>query len=455
MTPPTAETARPRRFTLLAFAAAAILLTALAASQASRLDAFYLAQDRLPQWDMAGHAWGGIELHQALRHGHPLRFLALLNAQDKWPFGFSLLLLPFVWIGGDGFAAATLLSLALFTLTPLLLVWAAREVDAGPVGWWSGVLASLLFLASPLMRVFAVLIMREEAGAFFSLLAFCCYLRARRREDAASWRLAGLAGLALFLVKYNYAVILGVAVAANELLRLSREQRAGLWRLAAPRLWPWGARRGSWTAQGIAVCAYLVVACALLKVNVGYAIYAGLLIATFVIARRTWRDPAAMRAAWQGLPVAVRAVAATLIVPLWIWFLSPHPVHPKEILAFLRNRDTGPPLASLTSVLFYPRVFVHDCAPPLLGMTVLALFGLALIWGMRRPTGRLYIGEPERVLLLTALFSILLPTLHPYKEPRFLATAVPFVLLAAAAMASRLAHALPLPRLRIIVGAVV
>jgi hypothetical protein len=479
---------RSQRLGLLAFAIAAILLTALAAGQAAQLHAFYLAQDRLPQWDMAGHAWGAIELHQALTHGHPLRFLRLLNAQDKWPFGFSLLLLPFVWIGGDGFAAATLLSLALFALIPLLIVWAAREVDSGPVGWWSGVLASLLFLASPLLRVFAVLIMREEAGVFFSLAAFCCYLRARRRGDAASWRLAGLAGLTLFLVKYNYALILGAALAANELLRLSPARRAALRGFAARWLWPW--RQGARSAKGIAVLVYLVALCMALKVNVGYAVYAALLIATFLLARRAWRDPSEVKGAWRDLPAAVRAVAATLIVPLWIWFLSPWPVHPKEILAFLRNRDTGPPLASPASILYYPRAFVQDYAPAGLSVGILALFALALLggvllrslrrdapWGVseaertaqrtptvgagapmppgRRPTGRLYIGEPARVLLLAAFVSVLLPTLHPYKEPRFLATAVPFLLLAAAWFASRLAHSVPLPRLRAVVGAVV
>jgi hypothetical protein len=443
----------PRRG-LLAFAAAAILLAVLAFGQARQLDAFYSAQERLPQWDMAGHAWGGIELHQALRHGHPLRFLRLLNAQDKWPFGFSLLLLPFLWIGGDGFAAATMLSLALFTLMPLLLVWAAREVDPGPVGWWAGVLASLLFLASPLLRVFAVLIMREEAGVFFSLLAFCCYLRARRRGGAASWRLAGLSGLALFLVKYNYALILGVALIANELLRLSPDRRDTLRGFAARWLWPW--RQGSRSSKVIAVLLYLVALCMLLKVNVGYAIYVALLGATFVLVRRAQRDPAEMKSAWRGLPVEVRAVASTLILPLWCWFLSPLPVHPKEILAFLRNRDTGPPLASLKSILYYLRVFIHDYAPAGLGVAILALFALALLgWIVlgRRPTGRLYIGGAERVLVLAAFFSVLLPTLHPYKEPRFLATAVPFVLLAAAMLASRVAHALPV--LRAVVGAVV
>src|SRR3954454_25355976 len=139
------------RTALLVWVALTLALTALAAFQAWQIYAFYLAQDRLPQWDMAGHAWGGIELHQALRHGQPFRFLKLLNAQDKWPFGFSLLLLPFVWAGGDSFGAAKLLHTVFFALTPLLLLWAAREVYPGEAGPWSGLLAGLLFLASPLL----------------------------------------------------------------------------------------------------------------------------------------------------------------------------------------------------------------------------------------------------------------------------------------------------------------
>ena len=453
MTPIAEVPPRPSRLGWAAFAAAAALLTLLAIAQARQLYGFYLAQDRLPQWDMAGHAWGGIELHQALRHGRPLRFLRLLNAQDKWPFGFSLLLLPFVWIGGDSFAAATLLSAALFALTPLLLLWAAREVDAGAAGWWSGVLAALLFLASPLLRVFAVLIMREEAGVFFSLLAFCTYLRAHRRGGEGAWRLAGLAGLALFLIKYNYALIWGAAVAANEILRLPPAHRAELWRWTLARLWPWGAGRGSTLARVAAVWLYAVAAGVLLGANVGYALYAGLLVATAVIARRWRRDPEGAKVWWRGLPAAGRALAATVVLPLWVWFLSPHPVHPKEILAFLRNRSTGPPLASLDGLLYYPRAFVRDYAPPPLGAAVLALLALALVcrWtGLRRLAG----GEANRVLLLAAGLSFLLPTLHPYKEPRFLATAVPFAQLAATALVSRLAHSLPVRGLRTAVGAV-
>jgi len=441
--PPRAGTeVLPVRYGWAAFAAAAVLLAVLAAGQAWGLYRLYLAQDRLPLWDMAGNAWGGIELHQALREGRPLHFLGLLNAQDKWPFGFSLLLLPFLWIGGDGFAAVTLTSVALFALIPLLLLGVAREADPGVVGGWSGMMAAMLFLASPLPRLFAVLILREEAGMFFSLLACYAYLRARRSGREGDWRLEGLAGLALFLIKYNYALIWGAAVAANEVIRLPPEGRAALLRGIGRRLWPWGAPGGSLLEKVFAVYLWALTVAALLGRNPGYALYAGLLAATVGLVARWRRDPAGMRDAWRGLPPAGRALASTVALPLWIWFLSPSPVHPKEIAAFLRNRSAGPPPASLDALLFYPRIFVRDYAPvPWLGVTILALLALALAvrWtGPRRLAG----GEAGRVLLLAAGLSFLIPTLHPYKEARFLATAAPFALLAAAATASRLVRLL-------------
>jgi hypothetical protein len=432
--------------------ALALLAAALAAAEGAQLYRLYLAQDRLPQWDMAGHAWGGIELHRAIRHGEPLRFLQLLNRQDKWPFGFSLLLLPFLALGHDGFAAATLLSVVLFALTPPLLVWAAFEVERGAVGTWAAVLAVLLFLSSPLLRLFAVLVMREEAGVFFSLLALCTYLRARRTDTGWAWRSAGLAGLALFLVKYNYALIWGSAVAADAVLRLSAEDRAALARRIGLRLWPWRVPGATRLARVTAIFLDLLILCLVVGVNAGYLVYAGILGATFVWVRRWIRDPGAVKASWQRLPTAARALLATIVLPLWTWFLSPWPVHPKEILAFLRNRQTGPPLLSLESLLYYPHVFLADYALAPLGPAILALATLAVVLVFVR--GRTAGGEAGRVLVLAAALSFLLPTLHVYKQGRFLATAAPFVLLVAAVQASRMAHALPAGPWRAAVGAV-
>jgi hypothetical protein len=415
-----------------ALALAAVVLLAVSVFEARSLFLFYKDQPRLPLWDMAGHGWGGVELLQALSQGRPLRFLDLLNRQDKWPFGYSLLLLPFLAAGGSTFAAATLLSTVLFVLVPLLLLWAAWEVDRGPAGFWAGLLGAGLFLASPLLRVFGILIMREMAGIAFSLLAFCLYLRARRLGTAWAWRLAGLASLALFLVKYNYALIWWACVLANEILRRTPEERRELARRIKDILWPWRTRRMGRIV--LATYLYLLLLAALLGINFGVGLYVGIVVGTVLFAIRWRRDPERIRAWWRSLPVEIRAALSTVVIPLWIWCLSPDPIHPKNIVAFLRNRATGPPLLSADSLLYYVRSLARDHAPdPLLGWAVVALLFASLLWLRKKD-------EPFRVLVLISMIGLALATLHPYKDSRFFATTAPFALLLAALAFSRLAH---------------
>ncbi|HSK78788.1 MAG TPA: hypothetical protein VLQ45_20200, partial [Thermoanaerobaculia bacterium] len=311
----------------------AVALLAVAAVEARSLYLFYLDQPRLPMWDMAGHGWGAVELLEALSEGRPLRFLDLLNRQDKWPFVYSLLLLPFVAMGNATFASATLLSAVLFVLVPPLLLWAAREVDDGPAGFWGGLVAAALFLASPFFRVFGILVMREMAGVVFSLLAFCLYLRARRLGSAWAWRLAGLASLGLFLVKYNYGLLWGIAVLANEVLRRSPEERRELARRIGRLFWPGPPRRPGRIV--LAVWLWLLAIAAGLGINFGVGLYAGLVVGTVLVALRWKRDREGVRAWWRSLPVEIRATLETVVIPLWIWCLSPDPVHPKNIVAFL------------------------------------------------------------------------------------------------------------------------
>ena len=389
----------------------------MAGIEATSLWAFYLPQTRLPLWDMAGHGWGGVELLRKLDSGDLLGFLDRLNHQDKWPFGYSLLLLPFQAAGGASFASATLLSTVLFVLIPGLLVWVAWEIEPGGRGLWSGLLAAGLFLAAPLPRVLAIVILRETAGAAFSLLALGLYLRARRLETAGAWRSAGLAALALFWIKYNYGLLWGLTVALCELRRRSFP------RLRLPR--------ARWEIA-LAVFLGLLVLGTLAGRNVGVLLYAGLLIATVCLATLWLRDRESLLRWWRSRPVEIRAGLATVVVPLWLWSLSPDPIHPHSILGFLRNRSTGPPLLSLDSLLFYARSLIRDDSPaPEVGIAVLVLAFIGLLLAVRR-------NEPWRILATAAALGGLLVTLHPYKEPRFFAATLPFVFLLAALTLHRL-----------------
>lgn len=423
----------------LSFFLVAAAILAVSVLEATTLFRFYQTQTRLPLWDMAGHGWGGVELLGALKNGRLFQFLNLLNHQDKWPFGFSLLLLPFLAAGDASFASATLLSTVLFALVPVLMLWAAREVDPGPVGLWGGLLGASLFLASPLARVFGILVMRETAGVFFSFLALALYLRALRALRAGrlgtawAWRLAGLAFLALFLVKYNYALIWGIAILANEVWRLPPDRRRELGWQTARLLRPWGQPSAGRTV--LAIWLDLLILAVLLGINPGVGIYAGLVVGAVILATRFFRDRDAFRRRWRSWPMEIRAALATVVIPLAVWFLSPRPIHPKEIIAFLRNRAAGPPLLSTASLSYYFRSLLEDYAPaPFLGGLVIVFLALSLLW---RATWNE--DEPWRVLCLLTFLGLILATFHPFKEPRFFATTAPFVMLLAGVSAARIA----------------
>jgi hypothetical protein len=318
----------------------------------------------------------------------------------------------------------------LFVVTPPLLVWAGHEADRKS-GLWGGLAAAGLFLASPLHRVLAIVVMRELAGVVFTLLALGLYLRARRVETLWSWRLAGLASLALFLIKVNYALIWGLCVAVDQFLALPREQRLEVMQKVRQLLWPWpGATRGQ---AALALVLDLLLICAVVGVNPGVGVYALILIFTGIAVARWER----FRSWWRSLPPAPRALLETFVLPLWIWCLSPHPIHPKNIYAFLRNRATGPPLYSLESIGYYFRSLTTHYAPEaVLGVAVIGLALVALLqlrFSLSPGTGE-RAGERGNGIKLVALLAglgWLLATVHPYKEPRFFATTAPFFFLLA------------------------
>jgi len=388
---------------------------------------------RLPMWDAAGNGWNAVELWAALSHRHLLDFLVRLNAQDTWPFGFSLLMLPFVVLGGSSFESATLLPAVAFALVPPLLVWAGWEIERQARGLAAGLVAGALWLASPLPRALATVAMRETTGAALGVAAIAAYLRARRRGSLAAWRWAGGALLALFLVKANYFFLTAGGLALHAALALDR----GRLREVATRL-GLGLVEDGWRspARWLALLAAVSVVLFGLGQNPGTLLYGGLVVATIVIVarRRAWlRRP---RAALARLSVPSRALVETLVVPCWIWFLSPAPVHPRNLIAFLRNRPAEQPLLSADALAFYPLSLFNDFfASPWLAWPV-AAFALAALVLLLRPSDR------ARAAALCAFVGSLALVGHPYKQARFLATVAPLVFLVAALVAARGAAAI-------------
>ena len=410
-------------------AGAALLL--LSVREASALFAFYREHARLPLWDMAEHAWQALVVTRDIENGEILRLLVHLNRQDTWPFGYSLLVAPFLLLGGADFAAATLSSVVLFALGPVLLLWVAREIDDGPAGMAAGLLAGSLFLASPIFRLYGILVMRELAGVALTLLALALYLRALRGGSLAAYRAAGLTTLALFFVKYNYAVLWLLGVAVHQLGGLPAATRAALVRRTAALVWPWPTRDPRRAAPACVL--YTLGLLALLGRGLGPALYALVVGAAAFWVWRLWRHGEAVRARWRALPPPARALLETLVVPLWLWALSPSPLHVRKLVGFLVSRPTEGPLAFLGSPGFYARSFVQDYAVDwTLGVVVLVA-AAAAAGGLWRA------GEPCRVLILVAAVQAGAVMLHPYQAARFLATAAPLLMLLASLGGARAA----------------
>lgn len=404
-----------------ALAVVATLVALAAGAVASRpIGAHVAASDRLPLWDMAGHAWGGVELLESIASGRPLTLLAQLNGQDKWPFGFSLLLLPSLALGGESVASATVPALVAFAVVPALLVLLAWSIDRSATALLGGLAAGAFWLAAPLPRLFASLVMRETTGAALILLVVLLELRAEERGSLVAWRLAGAALLALVLVKYNYALVVVVGLGLHRLLARPAASRRELVSAWWRRLWPLSS--GDRRTQGVAASVVALALCVPLRINPGAALWVLLLGVAIRAAVVAWRRRSSPFGWIRRLAPRERALVEMVALPLGCWWLSPQPIHPRTVWAFLVNRPGGGSL----DPGFYLTAFARDhAATTVLGGSALvaaALFA-ALALGST-PTGC-------RALALVVGVGFAMVALHPYHEPRFLTPVAPLIVLAA------------------------
>lgn len=424
----------------LAWLAVVAALAAVAAGwEAGWLWRFFLAHEGPPRWDPAGHGWLGVELLRDLQAGDPLRFLLDLNAQDKWPFGYSLALVPFLLAGGSSFASATLLSTVLWVAVAPLLVWVAWEVERGAAGLAAGALAAALWITSPTMQVLAIQVLRELGGIAVLLAAVGLTVRAYRRGTLGAWRLAGLATLGLILIKSNYALMWVIALGCDAILRRPAGERWSWVRPTLARLDPRGPTKGG-AHKAVVTLAALATLSLLAGINPGLVVWLALVVVAVEAVRRARRGELALRRRLAALPIRARAIVETVALPIGVWWLCPYPNHPPTVFTYFLSRTGGSERAPL-DVLHYVKSFPYDyAARPEIGWPVLALAaaGLALaavrLWPGRRsgdePAGR-------RFLPLTAAVFFALASLHPHKEIRYVALAIPLLMLTAAVAAGR------------------
>ncbi|HVP15232.1 MAG TPA: hypothetical protein VMS88_06790, partial [Terriglobales bacterium] len=335
----------------------------------------------------------------------------------------SLLLAPWLIARGIDYAAADQLSSVLFAGAVLAIFAAGAGLDRAR-GAWVGAAAAALALTAPLYRLFGTLAMLEMPGAFLLALTLALWIRESRRPGSRGATIAaGLSTTALFLCKYNYGLLWLPPLAwhvwsteeAGMRARIRDRVRAALrerrWLRPFPLLV---------IAYALGLLAILVTGGGAFRIggtwvsirspgNPAYLLYVVLLARGALAIRRG----GGARVAWGRLSPRLRALAATVAIPLGVWFLIPVPNRVKELFGFVTNRVTGPSPWTAAGLLDYPRVFVHEYAPaPVAGWIVLAL--ACVPRRSRRPA--------DRLLDAAFAFGFLATVAHRDHDPRFLFT---------------------------------
>jgi hypothetical protein len=414
------------------------LVFVVAVVLAGCLYARFLGVDRAlwynPYHDRNAHYLYSLKLATDVQNGRLLQLLHDLNEARIWPPLHGLAAALVLLIGGRDYRLAILPSLAGWVATVLLGFLVARRA-ASRCGNLAGLIAAAFLAASPAHRAYAADIMLESLGAALSLLVLYSYLLTvqGRVGEVAKARCLAVTLLLLFLEKYNYWLLVVLALLAAE--GYSRGQLYGRAVRAVLSSTDW--RR--WTAAQLRHP--LTWAAAILLLASVYVYQHGerpfrlwghslslypphnlihlIYVLLFIRLASWWRRQGQQ---WtRQFDPRLRQVVLWLIGPIAVWFLLPK--HPSYFLWYLSFADRAPHqhMDFFGGFRDYATWAVQDYHSSLAwawAAALLCLCGL-LTWRRLRPGG-------IAVLALVLLASVLTP-LHPNHKGRMLHSWIPAV----------------------------
>ncbi len=415
------------------------------------LYAHFLKVDRAlwynPYHDRSAHYLYSLRLATDLQNGRVLQFLHDLDQARVWPPLHGMAAAAVLVIGGRDYRLAVLPSLAGWVATVLLGFLVARR--AAPRGGnLAGLIAALFLAASPAHRAYATDIMLESLGAALSLLALYCYLLTVQGwpEETGKARCLALTLFLLFLEKYNYWLLVVLALLAAELCSRGRVYWHAVRELLRSINWRrWSAEQLRHPLTWGIVLLLLVIACAYqygerpLRLW-GHAIslypphnlihFAYVLL--FIRLTAWWWRHGRYWA--RLLDNRLRQIVLWLARPISVWFLLPK--RPSYFLWYLSFADRAPHqhMDLLGGLCDYATWAVQDYHGSLacgLFAAALCLLGL-LTWRQVRPGG-------IAVLALLMLASVLTP-LHPNHKGRMLHSWIPALWVTSGLGAAALAY---------------
>jgi hypothetical protein len=374
--------------------------------------------------DRNAHYYFGLSLALDVQQGDVKQLLADLDGARTWPPLHGLLVAVVLLVGGLHYQLAVLPSLAGWVgMIVFGFLTARRMVPRG--GNLAGLAAVVFMLASPAHRVFATDIMLESLGAGLSLLTVYLYLVTVQRPSVWAFRGLGLALTALFMHKYNYWLLVVVALLAAE---WSAHPFVG-WQWFRDLLTETDWRR--WFRGQVRqplnyLLAFLAGLLLVLVVRGGQTValgnqavsfrsphnllhlaYAVLLLRLVLWWRReghVWDGRISSRfrqlALWHGLPIAVWFLLPKRL-GYWLWYIA-------------ANKGDRPHADPLGGFSFYATRAVADYHLGLWSAVLASglLLVAVLAWRRLQPGGR--------AVLLLVLLAAVLTVPHPNRKSRFL-----------------------------------
>jgi hypothetical protein len=362
----------------------------------------------------------GLNVALDIRNLDLVRLVVDLEDAKVWPPLHGILVGLVLAVFGPDQRLAILPSLVGWVGTALFGFLAARRA-AGAYGNWAGLLAAVFILASPAHRAFATDTMLESLGACLTLMCLYYYLRAVQQPTPGSGRALALCLITLFFEKFNYWMIVVLALTVTELARA--ENRRWLWGTLISiswRDWVRSQLRSPLTYLLIAVLALVawIAATGGVAIPVGSrtssvrSIHNPLTVAYVLLLVQVsiwwWRGGRSWLAG-QSLPL--RQLAYWLCLPIAVWLLLPQRLG--YFLWFLSPANASANDGLLFGCQFYLKRLVldyhqHAC---LFGLTV-ALLVLAVAAHRRLPRG-------GTVILWMLLCGLALTINHPNRKSRY------------------------------------
>lgn len=379
-----------------------------------------------PLWDPATHALYGWKMYYYLIHLQPLQFLWEIWSKGLWPFMYYLYQIPFYFLTGSSFTGALFSSLFSFFLIGFFsfILFTNSFKTSSPIAISVFV---FLLITSPFYLAFSSLAMTEIFGCMIQLLVYISYLKVTELKTQKSAVVFSLLLTVLFFTKYNYFILVIIPILINEYLIYTNK-----WNLRDHFNLLLKVVKKVFTGfTGLLLFAYSIFLIALFSSggfefnlfnqkisvhsigNTGYVVLY-LLIIRFGIYKKKNKI---RYLNFLNKDFRIKPVIKYFIIPLVIWFSIPYPNHIKEFFGLVVNRQSeGFTIAS--SLIYYFNVLKDDYFAN--GTIFVFSSIIFLLAAIRYKTQN----STQKFFIIAAFIQIILIINHPYKDARFIFTAM-------------------------------